>query len=131
MADESAKGEWLRRVLHDLVKYLEMMPRSMDWDHLEEEDAELIHEAVFATRRSRQGVESAREIWHDRLESMPPGTLPDAQVTRLSAALDALEVKVRPLDCGSLSGADTEAIRQLIFAIGDDLRAALESLGEV
>jgi urease accessory protein UreF len=124
MAGAQTRQQWLAQVLHDLVKYLEMMPRSLDWDALADDDADIVYEAVFETRSGRQDSESALQIWRRLLESMPAGCLVAEKQTRISQTLEELETRVSALNGGSLDGIDTARIRQLIFSVGDELRAS-------
>jgi hypothetical protein len=128
--DVSELTEWVARVLHDLVKYLEMMPRSLDWDALEDDDADVLYEAVFETRSGREGSQTALTIWRVSLDSMPSaGSSVSAMVERVSASLEELERLVSELDGSSLADADTGRIRRLIFSVGDELRAFRDELG--
>jgi len=115
---------WHGRVMHDLVKYLEMMPRSIDWDALQDDDLESLHESIYETRRDRQGVTSARQLFEATLGDLDAGlhaSLPIVAETR--ARLLALEEATPALLDAPADDLDTELIRARLFAIGDGLRA--------
>lgn len=125
-AQQQQLDDWLSRVLHDLVKYLEMMPRSLDWDDLEEDDADVLYEAIFETRVARQETLGAQELW-----ASARGQLPEELAQALAPCWEGLDQEVQrlvtlaqPLRTGQgLDGVDVPRLRQALFSIGDRLRA--------
>jgi len=115
---------WLERVLHDLVKYLEMMPRSLEWSALSEDDIECLWESIFETRSFRGEVQSAAEIWQIALTELPAelrGQLP--WLKEVTGHVKALMEVGERLDEGEFQ---SETLRAKIFAVGDHLRSQKE-----
>jgi plasmid stabilization system protein ParE len=117
---------WLAAVLHDLVKYLELVPRSLDWGALAEEDAEPLYEAIFETRVDRQGAQSARDLWEAARARLDPAL--QAPLGPLCAEISAEVARLMDLAAPLVKGValehiDTGALRDAIFGIGDRLRA--------
>ena len=72
--DRKRLDDWLDRVLHDLVKYLEMMPRSLDWSgDLDDDDLDCVWESIAETRTGRGGARSAQQIWEEAKGDLPEG----------------------------------------------------------
>lgn len=123
-----ALDEWLERVLHDLVKYLEMMPRSLDWGALEDEDWDIVWESIVETRSGPRGVRSAGALWEEAAGALPEavraaGPVPGweevgVRVARLMAFAEGLEAEGPPE-----AAAEVEAVRADVFGIGEALRA--------
>jgi hypothetical protein len=122
-AERAALEVWVARAMHDLVKYLEMMPRSLDWEALEEDDAEVLYDAVFRTRVERGKARGAREVWEGVWSSLEPGLRAKVPVKgEVDALLDELEGLVAPLERGGLEGVDAARLRAALFAVGDCVR---------
>ena len=128
-AELEAVRRWLARVMHDLVKYLEMMPRSLDWDAFEEDDLEIIAEAVFETRATRKGAQSALEVFEDTLEELPQGLAERlAIVVETRSALVALESLAGEIEDKALEEVDLTLLSGTLFGVGTRLRAARDGL---
>ena len=112
---------WLGRVLHDLVKYLEMMPRSLDWDDLSADDLECLWESIFETRSFRGKVQTAAEIWEGALNTLPE------QLKKKIPGLSEVSESVKGLmDLGSKleeGDVDQKLLHSFIFDVGTRLRA--------
>jgi len=115
--------QWLEKVRHDLVKYLEMMPRSLDWKNLDEEDVEVLYESVFETRADARGVRCAQEIWKDWRDCAPGDLVDSGLVAEVDACMATLGTIAAPLASGVSTVDDPEALRAAIFAVGDLLRS--------
>lgn len=127
--DKPMVSRWHQRVMHDLVKYLEMMPRSIDWDALEDEDGEVLCEAIFETRRDRSGTRSAMQVFEATLEELSPDLAQRLSVVRsCRSRLVELEAAADGLREGDLGDVDAERIRRCLFAVGDGLRRFGEQL---
>ena len=124
---------WLDKVLHDLVKYLELMPRNIDWASLDEDDLATLFESIFETRADRRGTRSAQTLWHEALGALPGGlTLPvtnevEAHIATLEAAREPLEAAADGVgDDAQLAAlietVDPPKLREAIFGIGTALR---------
>ncbi len=114
---------WLAHVLHDLVKYLELMPRSLDWNNLEEDDFDVLYEAICETRVDRHGVRSARMIWEQALADLPEDLrreIPGRQ--QLDDLISVLDTNGQRLAAGDTEGLNVERLREVLFGIGDMLR---------
>lgn len=123
--EQARVAAWLDRVLHDLVKYMEMMLRSLDWSALEDEDLDIIYEAIFETRSERGGVLTAREVFERTLDELPTrlrARLP--LIDDIRQRLAALEVEGAALSERGVAGLDSEALRGRLFGVGDALRAS-------
>ena len=120
--ERAAFDTWLANVLHDLVKYLELMPRNLDWDDLEEDDADLLYEAIFETRVDRHGSRSARTLWVQALEGLPAGLGELPVRDAVSAHISVLEGCRAKLEAGDLAGIDIGALREALFGVGTLLR---------
>ncbi len=120
--EKQAANRWLEDVLHDLVKYLELMPRNMDWEDIDEDDLELLQEAIFETRVDRSGSRSARDIWAQALKALPSGLREPPVRKEVDAHLKVLEGFREALEDGDLDGIDVERLRAALFGIGDALR---------
>ena len=117
--------EWLEKVLHDLVKYLEMMPRSLNWDELEEHDADVLFASIFETRVDGRGVRSASDIWKVARDSAPEQVGASGVLQDVDQRMDTLLTLAEPLRSGG-DVSDPAALREAIFAVGDRLRALRE-----
>ena len=117
--------EWLDKVLHDLVKYLEMMPRSLNWDDLDDDDADVIFESIFETRVDARGVRGAAEIWEQSRATAPEHLVGSGVLEDIDDLMGALTTLAGPLRNGG-GVEDPEAMRAAIFAVGDRLRAMRE-----
>ncbi len=118
-------SQWLEKVLHDLVKYLEMMPRSLNWDDLEEDDADVLFESIFETRVDGRGVRSAADLWAAARSSAPEQVAGSGVLQDVDQRMDTLMTLAAPLRTGG-DVSDPAALRAAIFAVGDRLRAARE-----
>lgn len=118
----AALDAWLETVLHDLVKYLELMPRNLDWDALEEDDLDLLYEAIFETRVDRHGTRSARQVWQGCLDALPESLAALPTRDPVETHLDLLEAHRTTLERGDLEALDVQALRGALFGIGELLR---------
>ena len=122
-AQRAAFDQWLANVLHDLVKYLELMPRNLDWDALEEDDADLLYEAIFETRVDRNGARSAKTLWAQAREKLPPSLSDLPSWVDVDDHIDELEGSRAVLESGNLEALDITALKNSIFGVGEVLRA--------
>lgn len=121
---------WLERVLHDLVKYLELMPRNLDWEQLEEDDLEVLYEAIFETRVDRSGARSASQVWSGALAELDPALAASLPVRAgVEADLAVLERQRQALEDGDLASFEAEATREAIFGVGRRLRGLRDQPG--
>lgn len=116
---------WLEHVLHDLVKYLELMPRNLDWDDLEEDDADVLFEAIFETRVTRSETRSARQIWQEALDKLSDEEKTILPITQsVTETLDALENIAAPLlNNEALDALDIPSLQKHLFSVGEQVRA--------
>jgi hypothetical protein len=115
------RTDWLEKVLHDLVKYLEMMPRSLDWNNLAGDDVDVLYESIFETRVDARGTRSAAEIWRRWRDLAPGGGGLEGVLEDVDGHIEVLERLAQPLRAGE-DVADWVALRAAIFAVGDRLR---------
>lgn len=120
------RSEWLEKVLHDLVKYLEMMPRSLNWEDLEEDDADVLFESIFETRVDARGVRSAEDIWKSCRATAPEEVSAGSVLQDVDARMNELIELAAPLKAGATEIPNPAALRAAIFAVGDRLRAMRE-----
>ncbi len=123
-------AQWLDHTLHDLVKYLELMPRNLDWEALEEDDLELLYEAIFETRVDRSGSRSALDIWQAALEALPEPMRQDLPVRdQIDAHMATLKASEPVLTDGQIEDLDVEALKEALFGIGKALRSLRDGSG--
>ena len=116
------RTEWLEKVLHDLVKYLEMMPRSLDWKNLGDDDVDVLYESIFETRVDGRGVRSAADLWRHWRDHAPRDVADAGVLEEVDARMEDLGRLAAPLASGATSLDDPVALRAAIFAVGDHLR---------
>lgn len=129
-ADELPRVKaWLERAMHDLVKYLEMMPRSLDWDNLEDEDRDILYEAILETRSERGGVLRASQVFNRTLTDLPEEVLDRwTLIMDVKKRLMVLEDLAEQLPDTPLEQLQTRDLKERIFAVGDLLRSAQKEL---
>ena len=111
---------------HDLGKYVCFEQRWLPEGASDEELLEALRADVLETRRSRQGVETAPQIWA-RLRG-PLADLP--QAARVDASVDLLEQGLEGLRQGSLERARLEELASAARDISDTLKQLVSSLKE-
>lgn len=120
---------WLDRVQHDLVKYMEMMPRSLDWESLEEEDRDILYEAILETRSERGGVLKASQVFNRTLSELPDDVVDRWNlIMEVKKRLMMLEDHAERLPELPLETIQSSDLRDRIFAVGDLIRTAQKEL---
>jgi hypothetical protein len=117
------RKEWTENVLHDLVKYLEMMPRSLDWKNLVADDVDVLYESIFETRVDARGVRSAEDVWRQWRDRAPVDVAASGVLEDVDVCMNDLGRLAAPLAGGAASVEDPDGLRSAIFAVGERLRA--------
>ncbi|MBH22938.1 MAG: hypothetical protein CMH57_00495, partial [Myxococcales bacterium] len=111
----------------DLVKYLEMMPRSLDWSgDLDDDDLDCVWESIAETRTGRGGARSAQQIWEEAKGDLPEGwrgPLEEA-FSVVDAHIATLEEQRAAIEAGA--AIDQGRLNEALFGVGRRLRALRE-----
>ncbi|MEO1272216.1 MAG: hypothetical protein AAFX99_29315 [Myxococcota bacterium] len=117
--------DWLDRILHDLVKYLEMMPRSLDWTAaLDDDDLDCVWESIVETRTGRDGTLSAQQIWEQAVVRLPPELRQRAEIVQVDGYIATLVAQSTLIEEGGV--VDQEQLFEALFGVGRCLRALRE-----